>query len=96
MKKRSWLAKECASKRAVRASRARDAGCRQCDTLVQEPVPAQVTDKGIAAAGLPVQALANKSNRGQPGQNENASDWSRPGKGSSRARSAPGIAPPPP
>jgi transposase len=26
--------------------------CRQCETLIQAPVPAQVIDKGIPTAGL--------------------------------------------
>jgi transposase len=34
--------------------------CRQCETLVQAPVPAQVIDKGIPTAGLLAQVLVAK------------------------------------
>jgi transposase len=34
--------------------------CRQCETLIQAPVPAQVIDKGIPTAGLLAQVLVSK------------------------------------
>ncbi|WP_415834825.1 IS66 family transposase zinc-finger binding domain-containing protein, partial [Kerstersia similis] len=34
--------------------------CRQCETLVQAPVPAQVIDKGVATTGLLAQVLVAK------------------------------------
>jgi transposase len=34
--------------------------CRQCETLVQAPVPAQIIDKGIPTAGLLAQVLVAK------------------------------------
>jgi transposase len=40
--------------------------CRQCQTVVAEPLPAQVIDKGAAAPGLLAQVLMSKYQDHQP------------------------------